>query len=122
MNPKQREAIRLKYDNKCAYCGCELPKSWHSDHIEPLVRHPFTGIQKYPERNTIENCNPSCVSCNNYKHSMTLQEFREQIGQFINRLNNTSTQYKIAKRYGLVVETDIEVKFYFETIGQKGIN
>jgi hypothetical protein len=31
-------------------------------------------------------------------------------------LNEKSTQYKIAKRYGLVVENDIEVKFHFETV------
>lgn len=28
-------------------------------------------------------------------------------------LNEKSTQYKFAKRYGLIVENDIEVKFYF---------
>jgi len=30
-------------------------------------------------------------------------------------LNEINTQYKIAKRYGLVAETGIDVKFYFET-------
>jgi hypothetical protein len=29
-------------------------------------------------------------------------------------LNEVSTQYKIAKRYGLVVETIKPIKFYFE--------
>jgi hypothetical protein len=31
-------------------------------------------------------------------------------------LNEVSTQYKIAKRYGLVTENEIEVIFYFEKI------
>jgi 5-methylcytosine-specific restriction endonuclease McrA len=110
----KREIIKQKYGGKCAYCGCELPKIWQIDHVLPLERNPVTGVQKYPERNNIENCNPSCSSCNNYKHSMSLQEFREQIGQFTTRLGNDS-KYKIAKRFGLIQETGIDVKFYFET-------
>ncbi len=27
-----------------------------------------------------------------------------------------STQYKFAKKYGLIQETEMEVKFYFETL------
>lgn len=109
----KREIIFKKYGGKCAYCGCELKKSFHVDHIEPLVRNPVTGGQKYPERNKIDNCNPSCASCNNYKHSMSLEEFRTQIGEFTKRLGNDS-KYKIAKRFGLIIEPNNKVKFYFE--------
>jgi 5-methylcytosine-specific restriction endonuclease McrA len=109
----KRKLIFGKYNGHCAYCGCDLPKNWHIDHIEPLVRNPLTGEQKYPERDNILNLNPSCASCNNYKHSMSLEEFREQIGQFTKRLSNDS-KYKIAKRFGLVIEAEFDVKFYFE--------
>jgi len=78
-------------------------------------RQIFKGYQ-YPERLNIENQMPACASCNINKHSGSLEEFRSLIKGFMKHLNEINTQYKIAKRYGLVVETDIEVKFYFETL------
>ena len=46
---------------------------------------------------------------------MSLEDFRNLIKGFIISLNRDSTQYKIAKRYGLVLEvTEPEVIFYFE--------
>jgi hypothetical protein len=38
MDKKTRQIIFDKYNGKCAYCGCELVKGWHADHIEPIVR------------------------------------------------------------------------------------
>ena len=67
-----------------------------------------------PELDTLENMNPSCPSCNINKHSRSIEEFRKQIKGFVRSLNLRSTQYKIAKRYGLVEETEIDVEFYFE--------
>lgn len=46
---------------------------------------------------------------------MSLEEFRSLIAGFIESLNKTITQYKIAKRYGLVKEFIEPVVFYFET-------
>ncbi|WP_224785808.1 hypothetical protein [Pandoraea fibrosis] len=34
----QREQLRLKYDGRCAYCGCQLPERWHADDFEPCIR------------------------------------------------------------------------------------
>ena len=111
----QRELIRNKYDNKCAYCGNELQKLWHIDHIEPIVRDWINGSCKNPHlKNNIENYNPSCPSCNIQKNSYTLEQFRENIKQFVNSLNEYSTQYKFAKKYGLIQENSIEVVFFFE--------
>ena len=45
---------------------------------------------------------------------MNIEEFRKLIGGFITSLNRDSTQYKIAKRYGFVVEVEKPVLFYFE--------
>lgn len=64
----------------------------------------------------LQNYNPSCPSCNIQKNSYTLEQFRENIKQFVNSLNQYPTQYKFAKKYGLVSEIDIEVKFHFETV------
>jgi predicted restriction endonuclease len=37
-NKNRRQLIFEKYDGRCAYCGCELQKGWHEDHIEPIIR------------------------------------------------------------------------------------
>jgi len=123
-----RKIVYDKYNGKCAYCGCLLSKGWHIDEIEPVRRNYVYDLKKrktvidkanpmtHPERMCIDNQNPSCASCNINKHSMSLEEFRNLIGGFMKHLNEVSTQYKIAKRYGLVSENDIQVKFYFETI------
>lgn len=124
VSKKDREIIFAKYDGKCAYCGCELQKGWHVDEILPVIRNfkydhdkqqfKHDGTCEHPERFHIDNQNPACASCNINKHSMSLEEFRNSIGGYMKHLNQVSTQYKIAKRYGLVQETDIEVIFYFE--------
>ena len=116
MNKKTRDLVKSKYNNKCAYCGCELQKGWHIDHIEPIVRNWLNGTCEKPENENLENYNPSCASCNIQKNSYTLEQFRKNIKQFVSSLNQYSTQYKFVKKYGLVSETDIEVKFYFETL------
>jgi 5-methylcytosine-specific restriction endonuclease McrA len=67
-----------------------------------------------PENFNIDNQMPSCASCNINKHSMSLEDFRYLIQGFMKHLNEVSTQYKIAKRYGLVIEDIKPVVFYFE--------
>ena len=116
MTKKERKLIFEKYNGKCAYCGCELRKGWHVDHLEPIVRNWSNGTCEKPENENLENYNPSCASCNIQKNSYTLEQFRENIKQFVNSLNQYSTQYKFAKKYGLISENDVEVKFYFETL------
>jgi 5-methylcytosine-specific restriction endonuclease McrA len=111
----QRELIYKKYNGKCAYCGTELQKLWHIDHIEPIVRDWLDGSCKNLHlKNNIDNHNPSCPSCNIQKNSYTLKQFRENIKQFVNSLNQYSTQYKFAKKFGLIQENEIEVVFFFE--------
>mgnify|MGYP000844628381 CR=1 FL=1 len=124
-----RAKIYSKFGGRCAYCGCELKVGWHADHLEPIERDfkwdkakgrfKQTGTCRKPENEAIENYNPSCASCNIQKNSYPLEQFRENIKQFVVSLNKNSTQYKFAKRYGLVSENDTEVKFYFETIETK---
>lgn len=55
MHKKDRDIIFNKYGGRCAYCGCELIKGWHVDHIEPVNRlqkrkegyykHKETGVK-----------------------------------------------------------------------------
>lgn len=71
---------------------------------------------EHPERLNIDNQMPACPSCNINKHSMSLEDFRKLIQGFIISLNRDSTQYRIAKRYNLIQETNNSVLFYFETV------
>lgn len=84
MTKKERDFIYKKYNGKCAYCGCELQKGWHADHIEPIVRNKIKGDCVNPENKKIENINPSCASCNIQKNSLTIEQFRDKILQFKN--------------------------------------
>jgi 5-methylcytosine-specific restriction endonuclease McrA len=117
MNKNERQFIFDKYKGKCAYCGVNLTKGWHADHIKPVVRDlKQTGTCKNPQNETLENYNPSCPSCNTQKNSFTLEQFRQNIKNFIDSLNKYNTQYKFAKRYSLLEETGKEVLFYFERV------
>lgn len=119
----KREKIYQKYNGHCAYCGCELKKGWHIDHMEPVIRklkydknRKLVTSNEYwrPENDTFENKVPSCPSCNINKHSMGIEGFRTAIYNYMEHLNNISTQYKLVKRFGLIKETNIKVVFYFE--------
>ena len=123
---KERQIIFDKYEGKCAYCGHPLTKSFHIDHLDPMYRGKkligysiFDQSKVYEdttkhELDNIENMMPSCVSCNLYKSTYSLEQFREQIGLLTGRLSARFSQYKIAKRFGLVIETENPVIFYFE--------
>ena len=113
---QERELIYNKYNGRCAYCGEKLQKGWHVDHLWPIVRNIEAPGCMNPQWDTIENKMPSCPSCNINKHSLTIERFRELIQGFVNSLNRRSTQYKLAKKYGLIEETGKEVKFYFEYV------
>ena len=164
MTKKQRQEVFDKFGGRCAYCGCELGKGWHLDHIEPVCRkfkmvsacwknketkqeitinemnkmdlphedmYGVTAKWKfyerrevpdgfyYPERDTVENALPACASCNINKHGDSIEGFRATITKFVESLNNYSVQYKVAKRYGLIQETQKPVVFYFEQLKQQ---
>lgn len=116
LTKQQREELRLKYNGRCAYCGDHLPDRWHADHLKPIVRDWVNGGCERPENNTLQNLNPACPPCNIVKSSMPLESFRRVIGGFVKSLNRDSTQYKFAKRYGLIQEVEKDIRFYFETI------
>lgn len=127
MTKKQRQEVFDKYGGKCAYCGCELGKRWHADHLEALHRdsiydkerrkYVLTGTCQHPENDRLENLMPSCASCNITKATCDLEAFRGYIQRTVESLNkNHYAAYKFAKRYGLIQETVKPVVFYFETL------
>lgn len=117
---KHRQEVFDKYGGKCAYCGCELQKGWHIDHIEPIYRTwedkhiEWYGVKRGEDG--IENYNPSCARCNRWKGTWSIEQFRGQISLQIERLKRDSPQFRLALDYGIIKETKTEVKFYFETI------
>lgn len=119
LTKKQRIEVWSKSGGLCWYCGCQLPeKGWHADHVEPVVRSLTDGSYQYPERNKITNIVPACAPCNRMKSSLNIENFRSVVANFVYSLNNYSTQYKFAKKYGLVKESGINVVFWFEQNGK----
>lgn len=126
MKKADRQKVFDKFGGKCAYCGCDLENGWHVDHFKSvgrqLARHPTThriittNQMDRPENDCLENLMPSCPSCNRQKSSMDVEAFREIIGGFVNSLNRYTNQYKFAKRYGLIQETNKPVVFFFEQL------
>jgi len=65
MNKKDREIVFNKYGGKCAYCGYELKRNWHCDHLEPVNRtqkikegyyqHKVTGSKISPQEYNTDN-------------------------------------------------------------------
>ncbi len=134
MKKADRQKIFDKCGGKCAYCGCKLTKGWNVDEIEPIKRsfkyrrddkgRILTNskgndikdvIIKHPERLHIDNQNPACPRCNRWKTDMPLESFRKEIAEQVTRARAYSCNFRMAEAYGLVKETGIEVKFYFET-------
>lgn len=121
MNKKTRDLVKSKYNNKCAYCGCDLQKGWHVDHIEPAFhnwsdRDIELHLKKPRGLNVIENYNPACPRCNRWKGTWSIDDFRREISLQTERLKRDSSNYRMALDYGLIIETKIEVKFYYETL------
>ena len=110
---KKRQAIYDKSGGLCWYCGDMLKKGWHADHFYPIRRNS-DGTCLNPGNDNEDNKVPSCPQCNIMKSSMDIEGFRSVIQQFVESLNLYSTQYKFAKKYGLVVETLEPVVFWFE--------
>lgn len=121
MTKNERQIVFDKYGGKCAYCGCELQKGWHVDHIEPAFHNwSVDDVNKFLKKdrgqNTINNYNPACLRCNRWKGTWSIEQFRNEISLQLERLERDSAPFRMARDYGLIKTTDIEVKFYYETI------
>ena len=102
-----RDQVKQKYNGRCGYCG-EKKDVLQIDHVVPIAH--FHGT------NDISNLMPACISCNNYKDVFSVEQFRSEISQQVERLRKYSMNFRLAERYGLVVETTQKVEFYFETV------
>lgn len=121
-----RNKVYQKYDGHCAYCGEIINiKDMQVDHLIPKANYFHYVKNKYKipdflkhlgewDCDHIDNLMPACRSCNNYKSTFDLELFRHELGQLVKRMNKTITIYRIAKRYGQVIEDETSIVFYFE--------
>lgn len=105
---QERKQIYEKYNGHCAYCGIKIkPQEMQVDHIVALRRGGADSI---------ENANPSCRMCNQYKDTLTLDSFKNWLlAGVVTRLRKVFI-FRIAERYGMISVNEWNKKFYFETI------
>lgn len=119
-----REAVYKKCDGHCAYCGKPIEfKNMHVDHIQAKW-HTLTDEQAERSKITkgtddIENLNPTCVRCNRWKQTFTIEQFRNEISMQTTRLMKYNNNYRMAFDYGMIAVNPKPVTFYFETINSK---
>lgn len=110
MKTETRKRVYQKYNGKCAYCGCDLEKGWHVDHIKPKV---IGGSD------SLENFNPSCKHCNTYKGGAGIEEYRTQLKRMLNEnpeyLFKSKTKMNVAIKMASITHTHWNGVFYFET-------
>lgn len=118
---RNREAVYVKFDGRCAYCGIELGRSWHVDHLDPVLRASnyidgkfVAGNMMRPENDVASNLMPSCAPCNIDKSVLSLEEWREKLQRAPDVLRRNNPTYRHALRFGLVAETSAQVIFFFE--------
>lgn len=119
MTKNERQIVFDKYGGKCAYCGCELQKGWHVDHIEPAFHNwSDEDVKRHLKQerglNIIENYNAACPRCNRWKGTWSIEQFRNEISLQLERLERDSAPFRMARDYGLIKTSEIEVKFYYE--------
>jgi len=108
-----RKLVYDKLNGYCAYCGERIKfKDMQVDHIIPKARFHVGHFCYHVD--SIQNLNPACRICNNWKSVHMVDEFRHEISQQVIRLRKYSAQFRLAERYGLIRNTKEPVIFYFE--------
>lgn len=110
-----RQKVFDKYDGLCAYCGVQLDiKRFQVDHIFPKCRSHMISETTLKHINQIENLNPACQKCNNFKGAHRLKLFRSELQKQVSRLKKTNAQFRRALRFGQVTITEKPIVFHFE--------
>ena len=110
----ERQTVYDKCGGRCAYCGCEITiQQMQVDHVIPMEFYDsYKTVGK--DLDTLENMLPACRSCNNYKHTFMLEDFRKAIARWPEILARDNVTYRNAVRFGMVTPCMRPVVFYFE--------
>ena len=121
-----RQDVYEKYEGHCAYCGKEIDyKDMEIDHIFPQARNHWIARSNSEHKDIpkhiddFDNLNPACRVCNRFKGVCGIELFRKELQSQAERANRYSCNYRMAKKYGLIIEIDKEVKFYFEGVNDE---
>lgn len=108
LTPGERQAVYDKLGGHCAYCGREIAmEEMQVDHIVPLRKGGADELQ---------NMLPACRSCNHYKSTLDVEQFRRLVEKMPETLTRDSVTYRNAVRFGLVEPKPHPVVFYFEKL------
>ena len=120
----QREALRAKFDGRCAYCGGDLGKTMHADHLEPCIRlhtdpwnRPLPVEERRllkPETNVVANMMPACAPCNLHKGGYSLEQWRKYLQRSAEIVRAQTSTFRAGERFGVIAVSDKPVQFYFE--------
>ena len=106
LSKAERQQVYEKCQGHCGYCGCNLEyKAMQVDHMKPLKRG---GADE------LSNMLPTCRSCNHYKATLDVEEFRSYLSGIPRRLMRDSIPYQVGVRFGLVRHITETPVFYFE--------
>lgn len=106
LTPKERQAVYNLTGGKCAYCGEPIAfADMQVDHVIPLRKGGADAL---------DNMLPACRSCNHYKGSLTVEQFRKTVERMPEVLARDNVTYKNAVRFGLVCPVPRPVTFCFE--------
>lgn len=112
---KIREQVYAKYNGHCAYCGCELDyNDMQVDHIKSVYVSTMQNGWVDTQDDSIDNLMPSCRMCNYYKQSNDIEGFRKVLNNMLMPNVRRPFIYRLAVKYGLVIENVKPIKFYFE--------
>lgn len=110
-----RNKIYKKYNGHCSYCGRKITiKQMQVDHYWPqYLKH----LEPSLDNNRIENLMPSCAKCNNHKHGMMPETWRNELSLQVERLRK-NTQFDRALRFDQIKIEEKAIVFYFEVMKQ----
>ena len=102
----EREMVHSTYGGRCAYCG------------QPIEYREMQVDRKIPLKkggaDSVENYMPACRTCNHYKSTFSVEDFRYQLSMLTGRLQKGVYIYKLALKHGRIAEIDSPVIFFFE--------
>ncbi len=108
LSKPERQKLYERFNGHCACCGTEIEyKDMQADHVKPL---------KIGGEDNFENMLPACRSCNHYKATLDIEEFRKYLSEIHKRLMRDSVPYQLAQRFGIVKHNTDNVRFYFEAL------